>query len=624
MRKRIGSFLLALCMTAGLLPLTVPRAEAAQYEQAWWPAQRMYVVQIAYESGSGASHKDYNTIDIDDTSDVPEKERKIFAPFTGIVVFKDDDFGYVLLQSRDKVRYANGTEDYMTVGFMHDNDISNITLGTVIKQGQDFYDRGVKAYGKLQNGENDTEKWNDHVQISVFKGQFFQVEAQKNGTYKIGRQLGTFPNGKLSAGNVYAFDAFSVNTGKTKTNQYTEVGFLHTGHTVSKKDAPTDWAGKWKDLNGKPFPAAPTLSGGNNPGKLTKGKSFSIQGTVSAKTKIISVEAGVYTAESGGTRKTGKTVTPSTEEQLPKGTKRVKSYKLTSLASSVKFQTLPEGTYWYRVTVKTGAGTFILKNTQFTVSKPASSSTTSTKPATPSSGNTDPGNTSGGTSTKPSGGTNNNNSNTNTNTKPSGNTNNNSTNTKPSGNTNNNNNTNTNTRPSNNTNTDPGKNSGDSGSTAGTTLKPYYPYPGWYTMAPACAPGLRLDVAYSGLSDGDQVWTWEANDTPAQLWYLSPNASTDRFYNLYAGVDVSYNFVLDVQYGGLDSGTPVWQYTANGSPAQDWMFVDAGGGYLYIVPRENQNLTLAVKNGSSQEQGSIVIETRNGSSGQKWRLTRVS
>lgn len=36
---------------------------------------------------------------------------------------------------------------------------------------------------------------------------------------------------------------------------------------------------------------------------------------------------------------------------------------------------------------------------------------------------------------------------------------------------------------------------------------------------------------------------------------------------------------------------------------------------------ENQNLALAVRDGNSAEGSVIVVETRNGSNGQKWKLT---
>lgn len=147
-----------------------------------------------------------------------------------------------------------------------------------------------------------------------------------------------------------------------------------------------------------------------------------------------------------------------------------------------------------------------------------------------------------------------------------------------------------------------------------------YPNPGWYALTPACAPGMRLDVAYGGASSEDPVWIWEANSTPAQSWYLLPYSMTVGHYILISGTNMQTRMVLDVQYGGTESGTPVWLYESNDTPAQEWIFLDAGGGYYYIVPSENQNLTLAVEDGSSEEGSSLVVETRNGSAGQKWTL----
>lgn len=165
------------------------------------------------------------------------------------------------------------------------------------------------------------------------------------------------------------------------------------------------------------------------------------------------------------------------------------------------------------------------------------------------------------------------------------------------------------------------KNSASSPSKSPSTApKMAYPNPGWYALTPACAPGMRLDVAYGGASSEDPVWLWEANGTPAQSWYLLPYSMTVGHYILISGTNMETRMVLDVQYGGTESGTPVWLYESNDTPAQEWIFLDAGGGYYYIVPSENQNLALAVKNGSSEEGCSLVVETRNGSAGQKWTL----
>lgn len=135
-----------------------------------------------------------------------------------------------------------------------------------------------------------------------------------------------------------------------------------------------------------------------------------------------------------------------------------------------------------------------------------------------------------------------------------------------------------NTPPANNTNnTNTSNNSGNSAAAAAPKM--LTPNPGWYALTPARAPGMRLDVAYSGASSEDPVWIYGANSTPAQSWYLFPYGNSFGHYILIAGTNMETSMVLDVQYGGTESGTPVWLYEANGTPAQEWIFLDAGDGY---------------------------------------------
>lgn len=121
------------------------------------------------------SHQAQNALDIQPT------EGKAFAPFNGIIV--DIDKGEttcnaVWLESISKVKYADGTYDYMTVCFMHDNDISDLYVGMGLKQGDWFYDSGTAGNSS-----------GAHIHIAVYRGRF-------NSSMRIGN------------GDVYAEDAF--------------------------------------------------------------------------------------------------------------------------------------------------------------------------------------------------------------------------------------------------------------------------------------------------------------------------------------------------------------------------------------------------------------------------------
>lgn len=83
------------------------------------------------------------------------------APFTGKVKRIYANCNGVWLESIDKVKYADGTEDYMTVMTLHDNDVSNLKVGQIVKQGQIYYQPGTK--GKVTGS---------HIHIAVGKGKF--------------------------------------------------------------------------------------------------------------------------------------------------------------------------------------------------------------------------------------------------------------------------------------------------------------------------------------------------------------------------------------------------------------------------------------------------------------------
>ena len=183
---------------------------ASSDEYAWFPAYTMNLSQLAYES---YSHGSQNAIDM-----LPNGN--VFAPFTGKVAYVDANWGYIVLQSVNKVHWADGSYDYMTVGFMHDSDISDIYVGRVISQGEEFYQAGGM-------GDGNPNAYGAHVHITVHKGHVTR-----------GYPYGT--------GDSYAFNAFFINT--KKTTQYTGRGKGYAVNSVNN-GAPTDYRGLWKDLD---------------------------------------------------------------------------------------------------------------------------------------------------------------------------------------------------------------------------------------------------------------------------------------------------------------------------------------------------------------------------------------
>lgn len=70
----------------------------------------------------------------------------IVAPFTGVIKkIYTGDANEVWIESSDPVIYPDGTVDYMTMMFAHDNDVSNLFVGKVINRGKDFMKKGLKV-----------------------------------------------------------------------------------------------------------------------------------------------------------------------------------------------------------------------------------------------------------------------------------------------------------------------------------------------------------------------------------------------------------------------------------------------------------------------------------------------
>lgn len=145
---------------------------SAGRELAIFVAESLVVTQGAFDD---YSHMEQNALDIQ------PMEKAVRAPFNGHIVRIDAteiSCNAVWFESNAPVLYADGTYDYMTVCFLHDNDISDLSVGQGYCQGDYFYDSG--DFG-VSSGK--------HVHVAVYRGKY-------NGSMKCG------------SGDVFAEDAF--------------------------------------------------------------------------------------------------------------------------------------------------------------------------------------------------------------------------------------------------------------------------------------------------------------------------------------------------------------------------------------------------------------------------------
>lgn len=108
-------------------------------EKPLFPSEYMRITQ-GYNEGT---HKNSYAID---NAGKDSGISEVYAPFTGIIkkIYKTDA-NEVWLESIDKVEYPDGTVDYLTMLFAHDNNVENLFVGKVIKKGEVFYHEGTKG-----------------------------------------------------------------------------------------------------------------------------------------------------------------------------------------------------------------------------------------------------------------------------------------------------------------------------------------------------------------------------------------------------------------------------------------------------------------------------------------------
>lgn len=119
----------------------------------------------------------------------------LFAPFTGVIKkIYTQDANEVWLESVDKVEYPDGTKDYMIIMFCHDNDVSDLWVGKIIKQGEVFYSEGTKG--------NAT---GNHVHFECGKGKFTGT-----GWHKDAAGYWSINNGKKVTECLFVDDSYKI------------------------------------------------------------------------------------------------------------------------------------------------------------------------------------------------------------------------------------------------------------------------------------------------------------------------------------------------------------------------------------------------------------------------------
>ena len=137
----------------------------ATYQRILMPMTNVNVTQKEKEK---FSHEGINAIDLAGKNTGIEDVR---APVDMKIVamYKYNIMGNcIIAESTKKVLFADGTLNYATFQFMHDNNINDLYVGKKIKQWQEFYHEGTTGFAT-----------GNHIHLAVKKGNFDGFE--KNG-----------------------------------------------------------------------------------------------------------------------------------------------------------------------------------------------------------------------------------------------------------------------------------------------------------------------------------------------------------------------------------------------------------------------------------------------------------
>ena len=132
-------------------------------EKPIYPLKNLRITQ-GYQEGT---HRNSYAID---NAGLNNEIEDVYAPFSGTIKkIYEEDANEVWLESNNPVEYPDGTIDYMTVLFAHDNDISDLYVGKKVAQGEIFYQEGTKG-----------NAIGNHCHIECGKGKFIEPGWIKN------------------------------------------------------------------------------------------------------------------------------------------------------------------------------------------------------------------------------------------------------------------------------------------------------------------------------------------------------------------------------------------------------------------------------------------------------------
>ena len=138
---------------------------------------------------------------------------------------------------------------------------------------------------------------------------------------------------------------------------------------------------------------------------------------------------------------------------------------------------------------------------------------------------------------------------------------------------------------------------------------------GTYRIAASSNPFIGFEVEEGSTKSKANIYMWMyTGGTQGQFKFEYDE--TDGYYTI---TNVKSGKALDVQSGGMEKGTNVWQYDNNGTSSQKWKIEKTSDGYYSFVSKRN-NLYLDIDNAKVECGGNVQVYTGNGTSSQKFQI----
>jgi hypothetical protein len=178
----------------------------------------METINISQGMNGSYSHRGSKAIDL---AGRDSGKDPAYAPFDGKVVYMSTNAAYIIFESLNPVEYAEGTVDYMTVWVMHDDNIGRFYVGQTFSQGEHFFNEGSSG-----------NAIGNHIHLECAKGKYARQYQNIYGVWCLNNQINPYDALYLSEStniiNGYGYNWRRTNSDNMSSHILSGVYVIHS------------------------------------------------------------------------------------------------------------------------------------------------------------------------------------------------------------------------------------------------------------------------------------------------------------------------------------------------------------------------------------------------------------